>query len=867
MLQSSSGRCLRRASHVSLLTIVLNPPASWVLGETMFVTAVFRSVLLWLVVGSAAVAQVSAPSARPHDGLPSPELSEASRALAAGDLDAAAALAQKGLAASPRSVPGLNLLGVIFTQEGKYDAAVEQFRKALAIEPNSVESRINLASTYAAAKYDTRAEESLRDALRLQPGNRTARYNLASLLLDENKPRAALDEVLSILSPDPSSRLLLVRARLVAGDRTKAVAAAEKLSHEFPRDARIHVSLAVLLASHHQYRQAEYEFELADALEPGSFDILHDLGKAYLLNGQYSKAQDRLNQALRLQPDSADTLYLLAQTAAEMQKEVDALELLVRAHTLAPNNTDITFLMAQLSMKQSFFEDAIDVLNRGVKIDPKRADFHAALGESYFTIGKTDKALQEFTTLLALDPSPRSYVFMGLCYWHLGKFNEAKRYLQLSLGRDPNNLAALYNLGVIARGEGDNASAETYLARAVKLDSDYPEAVFEFGNLRLDQQKFEEAASLFRHYVELTPKSAQGYYKLAMAEHRLHDNADADREMNIFRTLSKSPQPAPYPLQHLFDYLGKRNTLTAEQRDVSDTRALEAEVQQHPDRPRSLYLLAEALLREARTGDALQVLQRLDTLSGGDYRTELNSGILLGRFHQNDDAIRYFQAALKANPTSDDARYDLAESYFQAANDRAALEQLLQISPDGQKQASDLGLAGEVYAHLGQYDEAVRSLKQAIAAAPDDDQYYVSLALFRLRAGTPGDAEEIVRLGLSRIPDSAALYWTSGLAAIASGRQQEAETALKKASRLNASSQTYLATLGMLYYQEGRYSEASDVLKQCMELFPRGVMDFQKINAVLNASRDSSPQKPAVLSAAARTQLCQLAIAMRDQEQ
>jgi tetratricopeptide (TPR) repeat protein len=401
----------------------------------------------------------------------------------------------------------------------------------------------------------------------------------------------------------------------------------------------------------------------------------------------------------------------------------------------------------------------------------------------------------------------------------------------------------------------------------VKLDSDYPEAVFELGNLKLDQQKFEEAASLFRHYVEVSSKSAQGYYKLAMAEHRLRDNADADREMNIFRTLSKSPPPAPYPLQHLFDYLGKRNALTAEQRDVSDIRTLEAEVQQHPDRPRSLYLLAEALLTEGRTSDALQVLQRLDALSGGDYRTELNTGILLGRFHQNEHAMRYFQAALKANPTSDDARYDLAETYIQAGNDGAALEQLLQISSDGQKQASDLGLAGEVYAHLGQYDEAVRSLNQAIAAAADEDQYYVSLALLRLRAGTPGEAEKIVRLGLSRIPDSAALYWTSGLVAIASGRQQEAETVLKKASRLNASSQTYLATLGMLYYQEGRYSDARDVLKQCMEMFPGGVMDFEKINAVLVASSDSPPQTPAVLSAGARTQLWQFAIAMHDQEQ
>ena len=826
-----------------------------------------RSVLCWLLLGSAAVSQVNAPSARPHDASPSPELREASRALGAGDLDTAAALAKKGLAEAPHSVPGINLLGVVYTQQGKYDLAIEQFRKALAIQPNSVESRINLATAFAAAKDNTDAEQTLRDALRLQPGNRTARYNLASLLVDGNKPRAAIAELLRTPSPDQPSRLLLVRARLDAGDLTEGVAAAEKLSHEFPKDTRIHISLAVLLASHHQYSQAAYEFELADALEPGNFDILHDLGKAYLLSGQYSKAQDRLNQAVGLKPDSADTLYLLAQTAASMQKEVDALELLVRAHTIAPTNTDVIFLMAQLSMKQSFFEDAIDLLNQGLKIDPKRADFHAALGESYFTIGKTGQALQEFRTLVALDPSPRSYVFMGLCYRHLGQFQEAKRYLQQSLRGDPNSLAALYNLAVIARGEGDNTEAETYLARAVKLDGDYPEAVFELGNLKLDQQKFAEAASLFRHYVQVSPKSAQGYYKLAIAEHRLHDSADADRDMNIFRTLSQSPQPAPYPLQHVFDYLEKRNALTPEQQNESDVRTLEAEVQQHPDRPRGFYLLAEALLEDGRTADALQALQHLDALSGGDYRTELNNGILLGRFHQNDGAIRYFQAALRANPTSDDARYDLAETYSQAGNYEDSLKQILQVSAGAQKEPSDLALAGNVYAHLGRYNDAIRSLTQAIAAAPDDDHYYVSLALVQIQMGRSQEADRVVRRGLARIPDSAALYWSAGLVAVASGRQQDAEVALRKASELNPSSQTYLATLGMLYYEEGRYSEARDVLKRCMEMFPHGVMDFQKINAVLDASSDSPARRPAPMTDEARTQLCQLALSMRDQEQ
>jgi tetratricopeptide (TPR) repeat protein len=526
------------------------------------------------------------------------------------------------------------------------------------------------------------------------------------------------------------------------------------------------------------------------------------------------------------------------------------------------------FLMAQLSMKQSFFEDAIEVLNDGLRIDPKRPDFHAALGESYFTVGKVDQAVEEFKTLVTLDPSPRSYVFMGLCYRHLGKYEEAKRYLKQSLSADPNNLAALFNLGFIARKEGNNLQAEQYLQRAVRLGKDYPEALFELGNLKMDQKKYDEAVPLFRHFVEVTGDPTQGYYKLAISERNLHQVDAAERDMSVFRTLSKSPQPTNYPLQHFFDYLERRSTLSSEQQNEADLRQLQAEVQQHPDRPRSLYLLAESLLRLGRTNDAMEILQRLDTVSAGDFRTKLNTGVLLGRFHHYEDAIRYFQAALKINSSSDDAKYNLAEAYFQSGNYEEALKSLLEISLDGQKESSYLGLLGDVYARLSRYEDAARCLEQAVAATPDNDQYHASLALVKLRAGDTENADRVSRRGLARIPNSGLLYWTAGIVAVVRGHESDAENLLKKASELNPSREAVAATLGIFYYEEGRYSDARDVLRRCEEMFPQGTLDFQKIKAVLDAASSSAPPRPSDnIPPDARREFYELALMMRDQEQ
>src|SRR2546427_10334805 len=151
----------------------------------------------------------------------------------------------------------------------------------------------------------------------------------------------------------------------------------------------------------------------------------------------------------------------MAQVYSDQTRAVDALELLVRAHKLAPENTDIIFLLARVSMTQNYFEDAIPLLESGMKIAPKRADLHAALGESYFMSGKADKAIDEFKLLIDLDPSARSYAFMGLSYRHLGRFDEARKYFQEGLKLDPRNASCLFNMGYIEERQGNYAAAET----------------------------------------------------------------------------------------------------------------------------------------------------------------------------------------------------------------------------------------------------------------------------------------------------------------------------------------------------------------------------------------------------------------------
>jgi len=822
------------------------------------------SILVACFLGCPVEAGQAAPDARSHrpdSSLLNADFERAREMLQRGSLDEALTAAQAGLERSPRSVDGLNLLGMILYQQKRYGESGEVLQNALKINSRSTATLNNLAINFVSQGKVDQAERTFRETLRIAPQDRSANFNLGLLLLSQKKPKEAILALQRVHPADSSVLLNLVQAQLMAGLTAPALRTAETLSRQNAKDVKLHFTLGVVLASKKQYGPAIHEFEIANALQPRTIEILHDLGQAYLRDGQFSKAEATLEQGLELDRNSAETLYLLAQCLADQNKDIEALELLVRARKIAPENIDVILLIARLSMKQQFYEDAIVLLREGIKLDAARAEFHAALGESYFTVGKVDAAVEEFKLLLQLDHSARSYTYMGLCQRHLGKLDAAKDYLNLGLKLDPRDSVILFNLGVIAKKQQEQAQAEQYLRQALKINPNYEEALFELGGLFMDEKRYAEAIPLLRRSAQLSQKPGQAYYKLATAERNVHQMDAAQRDMKVFVTLSKNPDPAPYPLQNFFEQVGRRGELSAAQRKEADVGELEAEAKRHPDSPRSLYQLAEAYLKVNRVDDAKRTILQLDQISGGDFRTLLGEGVLLARFRLYPEAIQHFEAAIAANPSSDEAYYNLAYARFQTNEYAKALESLKQVSPESQKDGAFLALAGDIYGRMGRTSETIQNLRKAYLASPGNDQYCFSLALAELRSGNTEAARETLQRGLTRVPDSGILYWGMGITSVLQNEPNQAETSLRKAVDLSPSREGILMTLGIFYYEAGQIENAKQVLNRYTEMFPEGSMNVDKMRATLDAAAidKKSPNKLAGLSADARHEFYELA--------
>ncbi len=807
-------------------------------------------------------------SAQPSAGQPASRsangIQQAETLLREGRLDEARSAVQTELDRDPSSVEGYNLLGIIDSNQQDFSGAHAAFQSALKLAPNATKTHNNLGNLYVAEKKLDLAEKEFRTVVRLDPANPDGNYNLGVLLMARGSAAEAIVRLEHVRPPSLATRFKLIQAYFESKRTAEALRLATDLSAQNEDDVQVHFSLGVLLAAEKQYKPAQLELEKADALRPGTFEILFNLGKSRLLDKDYPQAELALDRALKLKPESADAMYLLAQVYQEESRPLDALDLLVRAHKIAPDNIDILYSMAQVSISQNYFEDAIPLLESGLAMAPQRPDLLASLGESYFMSGKVDKSLAVFEKLAAADPSARSYTYLGVACRQLGRFEEAARYFDKALKLDPRNASALFNLGLIAERQGDSAKAETLFQRTLQSNPDYSDALLESANVAIADKKFPEAADLLKRFVRVSKNPATGYYKLAMVERSMRQTAAADRDLNVFQTLSKDAPAGAYPYEHLFDYLDNRSNLAPAARAQLDIAELTDEIAKHPGQPEDLYLLAEAYLKAARPDEAATTIAELDKISAGDFRTLTGTGVLLARYRRYDDAIQHFQAALQANPGSDEVKFDLADAYLKKGSYPQALEAAQLVSETGRKDDAYLALLGDIYAHLGDTTRAAAIYRDAISRNPDNDQDYLALALLQFRANDVAAATQTLLKGQARIPGSGKILWGLGISSVLQGDTAQAADRFERAVEMLPEWPGSYSTLGVFYFQTGQIEKAKEVLGRFKNSDASGSLNVSRIEQVLAQAPAAQPAAGEPMSMAGRAQLLQLALSLAD---
>ncbi|THV86595.1 hypothetical protein D6D29_01413 [Aureobasidium pullulans] len=151
--------------------------------------------------------------------------------------------------------------------------------------------------------------------------------------------------------------------------------------------------------------------------------------------------------------------------------------------------------------------EAIDDLNKSIELDATLTQSYVKRASMHLEAGRRDEAAKDFEDAINQnDKDPDVYYHRAQLNFILGDFPEAAKDYQKSIDLDPGFIFSHIQLGVTQYKMGSIASSMATFRRCMKNFDKVPDVYNYYGELLLDQQKYQEAIEKFETAVQMEQK-------------------------------------------------------------------------------------------------------------------------------------------------------------------------------------------------------------------------------------------------------------------------------------------------------------------------------------------------------------------------
>jgi tetratricopeptide (TPR) repeat protein len=244
------------------------------------------------------------------------------------------------------------------------------------------------------------------------------------------------------------------------------------------------------------------------------------------------------------------------------------------------------------------------------------------------------------------------------------------------------------------------------------------------GYLYRHQNDMQRAVAAFDQAGRLAPDQSRPWLELARTQ--LENGDFQDAESSAATALENAPQNADILMLNAEIALCRDNTNAALQYIQSVLRKGE-------DHPQALRLYSQVLESLDRVDEAIQTLDKAMPLFGYPLEMQLHQLRLIFRSEGAEAALPRLHNLIARHPDEPELLATLAEWHFQSGEGRQAVEcarralNFDQGKLSGERRADLLYLIGMQARKEGQLDQALHSLGEATAAAPDHMEAFLAL--------------------------------------------------------------------------------------------------------------------------------------------
>jgi len=334
---------------------------------------------------------------------------------------------------------------------------------------------------------------------------------------------------------------------------------------------------------------------------------------------------------------------------------------------------------------------------------------------------------------------------MALQQFEAGDLDQAGKTLADAMQIDATNPRLFTLAGRVAFERGELERSYHRFRTAIELDPDYAEAHYFQGIVLQRWAQFDGALISYRRAYEIEPDNAS--YLLATSEmlvvlDRTDDAMQLLTEKMAYFDMNASMRVG---IGHLYAMRGEYSEAVKYFRQAGLIRPDDQQIQEQ---------LALALLKAGQAHEAVQRLEQLCQVPSLVHRRDLlrslgESYLAVGRI---DEAKRLFIKMTRSNPLDSDAWLKLGELALvqrDAAGATLAATHFKKLAP---KRHEGYLLAGVVYSHKGNIQQALDNFDRAAELAPDDPEPLLLRGIALERDGRLTDAAQAYSEALRRDP-------------------------------------------------------------------------------------------------------------------
>jgi tetratricopeptide (TPR) repeat protein len=303
-----------------------------------------------------------------------------------------------------------------------------------------------------------------------------------------------------------------------------------------------------------------------------------------------------------------------------------------------------------------------------LKSHPDVADARSNLAAAYVRLGRLGEAIEQYKKALALGNASDATAVrfnLGLAYYKAARLDEAKQALAKVLAAQPEHDNARLLLANCHLSAGENKKAIALLAPYEARRKEDRAFAYVLGTAYLREGEIEHGQALV-DVVLRQGESAEAHFMMGTAQMARGDAVAASLE---FR------------------------------------RALELD----PQLPSANALLGRTLSQMSKADEAAECFRRELARNPYDFESNLLLGMHLHKAEQKyDEALVHYQRALRARPSSPEARYQIGLVYLMTGREAEALALIEGVVKDVPDFLEGHATLTRLYYRLGRKDDAER---------------------------------------------------------------------------------------------------------------------------------------------------------------